>query len=170
MKTLWMFNPLFLILFGFDCSQPGEPLRDGAGSLYFSSFETKSDTVGWSGYGGQMLDMDAPPGGGHRSMHVAGGCIIPHAQTSIVVNRDVQVLSLDFWGKNLAIGGGVGLRRADGSGPTIHISVSDTVWTRYRSTAAISCRAGDTLILEMMSGGIVYSAMRVDLVEVRAVP
>lgn len=170
MRTLWLFNPLLLLLVvDLECGHPSEPVRDGSGSLYFSSFESDADTAGWVGYGSHMFNEDAPPGGGGRSLHVAGGCIVPHAQRIVVVKTNTKALSLEFWGKNLALGGGVGLRRSDGFGPEIHVSVQDTVWTRYRASAAIPCRPGDTLILEMMSGGIVYSAMRVDLVEVRGV-
>lgn len=164
MKTIAL---LLLFVVDFDCSHPGEPARDGAGSIYFSSFESNADSAGWIGHGSYMFDADTPSGGGKRSLRVAGGCIVPHAQRTVKVKEAATTLSVDFWGKNLALGGGVSLRRADGFGPEIHLSVQDTVWKRYRATAAIVCKPGDELILEMMSGGIVYSAMRVDLLEVR---
>jgi hypothetical protein len=151
---------------GFDCQQSNEPVPDPR-VVYFSSFESDADTAGWSGYGASSFDRDAPPDGGSRSLRVAGGCIVPHASRTLTAPPVPCTLTLEFWGKNLALGGGVGLRRADGV--AIGIGVQDTVWKFYRSAERLTCRPGESLVLEMVSGGIVYSAMRVDLLVVRRV-
>ena len=168
MKTLFFFNPLIvLLLVNYDCSQPGEPIRDMSKSLYFSSFELDSDTAGWTGYSGRTFDADAPSGGGVRSLRIEGGCIIPHAVRTVIVPRKGHLLSLELWGKKIAGGGGVSLRRADRYGPAIQVSVQETVWTKHRSAVELPCEPGDQLVLELASGGIVYGAMRVDLIELR---
>ncbi len=149
------------------CQQSTNPELDTSEDLYFSSFESDADAAGWSGYGGGWFDQDAPPDGGARSLRVSGGCIVPHFSRRVVAPAVPCSVSLTFWGKNLALGGGVSLRPTDGVGPEIQVSVQETVWTRYRSASRIHCRPGDTLVLDLISGGIIYGAMRVDLLEVR---
>jgi hypothetical protein len=106
--------------------------------------------------------------GGRSSLTVSGGCIAPHAVRYLAAPSVPCSVSLSFWGKNLALGGTVGLRRLHGDGRTIDVSVQETVWTRLAPMRRLACLPGDTLVLELMSGGIVYSAMRVDLLEVVA--
>jgi hypothetical protein len=149
------------------CQQSTGPVIDTSKDLFFSSFESNADSAGWSGYGGWCFDQDAPPNGGSRSLRVAGGCIIPHLTRRLIAPAKPCSLSLIFWGKNLALGGSVSLRRAVGIGPELQVSVQDTAWTRYHSAHSIFSQPGDTFELEMTSGGIVYSAMRIDLIEVR---
>jgi len=72
---------------------------------------------------------------------------------------------LRCWGKNLSNGGSVSLHLEDYSGQ-LNISVSDPDWTFYVCEDTLSCKAGSTLILELNSGGIFSSAMRVDQLEI----
>ncbi len=152
---------------GSGCQQSTEPEAEAGAIVFFSSFETDADTVGWRGYGGAGFELDAPAGGGARSLGVSGGCIIPHVARRIPAPALPCSLSLTFWGKNLALGGGISLRNVVRSGPDILVSVQDTTWTLYRADRSIACQPGDTLVLELNSGGIVYSAMRIDLLTVR---
>lgn len=158
----WMVIPLFDL----DCRHSSEPPLLEVYDIFSTSFENDADTTGWTGYGGYQFVADAPPGGGSRSLEVAGGCIVPHAVRSIVAPRGGSKLILTMWGRLMANGGGASLRWSDGAGDGLHLSVTDTAWTRYEVSAPVHVMAGDTLRLELMSGGIVYGAMRVDLIEV----
>jgi hypothetical protein len=82
----------------------------------------------------------------------------------------VGAVVLQFWGKNLALGGGVQLYKASDRSTRISVQVSDTLWTLYRSSDFLACAANDTLELEMISGGIIYSAMLIDNLEICRVP
>lgn len=167
MKLIALAFWCFLIpFFDTDCRHPAEPPLLKACGLYATSFEMDSDTSGWSGHGGYRFVNDAPPGGGSRSLEVSGGCIVPHAVRSLAVPRSGSTITLTVWGRSVAQGGMVSLGRADGTGTVLQVSVTDTVWTRYEASAAHLDRAGDTLRLEMMSGGIIFGTMRVDLLEV----
>ena len=65
-------------------------------------------------------------------------------------------------------GGSLNLRTEDYSGH-IHISVSEPDWTAYMSEDTLHCAAGSILVLELNSGGIISSAMRVDQIEITEV-
>lgn len=167
MKLVGLVAWLFVIpLFDLDCQHPAEPPLVRVYDIFNTSFEADADTTGWWGHGGYRFVADAPPGGGSRSLEVSGGCIVPHAVRSIIVPRDGRKLILSMWGKLVANGGGASLTWSGNEGDGIRISVTDSVWTRYESSALNNAHAGDILRLELMSGGIVYGAMRVDLLEV----
>lgn len=78
-------------------------------------------------------------------------------------------IRLQCWGKNLAIGGTVELYKANDPRARISIQITDTVWTFYRSESTLTCSANEMLELVMYSGGIVYSAMLVDRIEIHRV-
>lgn len=166
-QKVWSVPVVVIFLWG--CSHPIEPDSPASDVVYFNSFESPKDTVGWSGYGGRAFVEDTPPNGGKQSMRISGGCIVPHAQTQFDGPTQDCYLTLQCWGKNLALGGGVSLYRLSDCSKSISISVSDTVWTFMRSDGTLFCPAGDRLVIEMMSGGIVYSAMLIDLLEVRKI-
>jgi len=134
-------------------------------SLYFNSFELSSDTVGWIGISKGDIIKDAPESGGNKSLRVSGGCVIPHKyfKTAPLV-EDCSVV-LKCWGKNLSNGGGVSLHK-EYEYNSIYISVSNTSWTNYVSIDTLHCNAGSSLILELNSGGIMSSAMLIDLIEI----
>ena len=167
MKRYSIFLALFIAIFGLHCSEITAP--EVAGELvYFTSFENDSDTTGWQGYG-FGFKKEAPARGGQRSLAVSGGCIYPHALLALnPLGKDSQLI-IRCWGKNIGIGGGVGLEVAGDYGRSIHITVEDTVWTAYESTDTLFCPKGAGLNLSLGAGGIVWSAMLVDLIEIRRV-
>jgi hypothetical protein len=134
-------------------------------SFYFNSFETNSDTTGWYGISSEHIVEDAPKVGGKYSLEVSGGCVIPHAYYQFAPLSEDCSLVLKSWGKNLSNGGSIHLRIEDYS-DHIGISVSEPEWTEYICEDTINCPAGSTLILELFSGGIISSAMRVDQIEI----
>ena len=166
------FHPLsaILIFTAFvGCSDASGPTDNIGDRLYFNSFESSADTAGWTRYGSMQLEGEASPEGGRFSVRVAGGCLHPHAALHIHGPARDSYLVLRCWGRNLAIGGGVSLMRTRDFTGALHISVSDTTWTFYQSPDTLFCPAGDTLRIEMSSGGIVNSAMLVDQLEVCAI-
>jgi len=162
-----------LVMGGIACTHtvaPEEQTVSGDDDLLYStSFESSQDTVGWPKYGEVSFSEDAPSGGGARSIRISGGCIYPHAELDIRGPARDSYVKIECWGKNLAIGGGLSLSRVDEPTGRISVSVTDSSWTYYRSADSLFCPAGGTLRIEMGAGGIVFSAMLVDLVEVRVV-
>lgn len=164
-------TPLALSLFvTMACKNTVEPVQEEHdGIIYLNSFESPADTAGWWGYGMIAFRDDVPPEGGNQSLFVAGGCIIPHAQVDLAPLEDDGYLLLRCWGKNLAIGGGASLEWFDEEHEqykSIHIGISDSVWTTYESKDTLFCPAGKSLRLHLHAGGIVSSAILVDLVEI----
>ena len=41
--------------------------------IYFNSFESPQDTIGWQGYGAREFRNDVPPSGGNQSLYISGG-------------------------------------------------------------------------------------------------
>ncbi len=156
-----------LIVLFIACTDPTEP--DLRSDVFFNSFESQSDTVGWVRYGGMAFVADAPPNGGKQSVRVTGGCIVPHALFQFSGPPLGGTVVLQCWGKNLAIGGGVSLYRVGNDSKRIWISVTDTIWTFKQAEQVLQCQPGDRLAIEMMSGGIAPSSMLIDLLEVKKV-
>lgn len=150
-------------------SQVSDASTTDADLVYFNSFESQADTVGWFGYGQLSIHDDAPPEGGHQSAFVSGGCIIPHAKFRLTTLPPSGTIILKCWGKNLAIGGAIQLSKVNDARSSIFIGIDDTVWTAYQANNSLTYTALDTLELEMMSGGIVASAMCVDRIEIRLI-
>jgi hypothetical protein len=158
---------LTLSLFASSCKNATEPTNNSDGIIvYENSFESSSDTVGWRGYGARELRNDPAPGGGSISLFVSGGCIVPHAVYDLPVAETNGCYKITCWGRNLAIGGGVGLKIAGDRGRGVGVAVMDTVWTSYTSMDSLFCPAGKQLRIEMDCGGIVYSAMLVDMIAI----
>jgi hypothetical protein len=167
MKTRAIIYCCFVFLAFLGCKDQGTNESDGIGELIYSnSFESQSDTIGWTGYGSLVFDPSTPPRGGSQSARISGGCPVPHACTKVRVQSEGGVFMLQCWGKNLALAGTVELYTTSNPFAGISVQVADTAWTRYRSDNSLICPAGDTLVLAMNSGGIVSSAMLVDLVEI----
>ena len=166
---------LRIVMFAFACAlaEPACDLLMGVhdiinkGPIYFNSFESAEDTVGWQGYGDREFRLDAPAGGGTQSLFVSGGCIAPHAWVEFTAPEKETRLRLKCWGKMLVNRGSVGLFFKDSLFHRgISISVTDSLWRPYQSTDSLVCPANTALRLEMMSGGIIPGAMLVDVVEV----
>lgn len=159
----------FMFLFSFlSCDKSDQEPFYPLDSFYFNSFETSSDTTGWYGIGSEHIIGDAPKTGGKYSLEVSGGCVIPHAYYRFAPLSEENNLVLKCWGKNLSNGGSLNLRTEGNSGH-IHISVSEPEWTEYIGEDTLNCAAGVTLVLELFSGGIISSAMRVDQIEITEV-
>lgn len=155
---------IFGALFG--CSDASGPGSDTDGRLYFNSFESPQDTAGWRGYGRMEIVDEACPGGGQHSVLISGGCFHPHASLDIAGPGEDSFVRLRCWGRNLASGGGLALTRTGNQGRGAFVVVADTSWTMYQSSDTLFVSAGDSLHIEMSSGGFIYSAMLVDQLEI----
>jgi hypothetical protein len=136
-------------------------------SIYLNSFESPDDTAGWQGYA-YGLYADAPIGGGENSLYVSGGCIIPHAYINLQNKSSFSsYIKLRCWGKRIdGAGGGASLSILNNPSKSIYCSIRDSAWTHYESTDSIFCASGDTLHLELVSGGIVTNSMLIDMIDI----
>ncbi len=166
-KTL--INTLLLLIF-FSCQKenitsPESPLHE---PIYFNSFESAMDTIGWQGYGSYNFFADAPPVGGTQSLNIFGGCIMPHAFVIFQNKSSSQYVKLHCWGKQIGIGGYVSLSKLNSLSQSIFCNITDTIWTYYESADSIYCSANDTLCLYFMGGGgRVKGAILIDMIEVK---
>ena len=141
---------------------------DKGEQIYFNSFESQSDVVGWEG-NAFNFSGEAPEHGGKQSLCVSGGCVIPHAQYTLGPQNTDCNLIIRFWGRNLSNGGGVTLSVNKAGGEHIGFDISDKDWTLYESQEMIFCPANTSLTLSMISGGIAFSSMLIDMIDIRRI-
>jgi hypothetical protein len=167
MKTQWLKIAAmltFCVLIGLGCDHSLRPDFPSGDHIYFSSFESPEDTVGWRG--GLEFRNEAPPNGGQQSVFISGGCVFPHAYIELNgIEKDSRLL-LRCWGRDLRIGGSVTLQVVDDWYKTIHVLVADSTWKSYQSSDTLFWPANHRLRLSMSSGGFAASAMLVDQIEV----
>ena len=166
-KIVLLFSGV-LIFYGcpFLLSPDGKQGSEGE-EIYENSFERAQDTVGISGNGGFRFSTDVPPGGGNRSLEVAGGCIYPHVVFEIgPLSRECTV-KIEFWGKLLeGGGGGVNLSLDELNTTGIDVAVTDTQWHLYKPDQQIYCPENHTLQLSLNCGGIVAGSMLIDEIRI----
>ena len=131
--------------------------------IYYNSFEKESDLNGWLGY--YELRNEAPVQGGHQSLYISGGCVSPHAYYELGPFDEDLELTIQCWGKNLDRGGGINLMPMDSPG-VIYLSIEDENWKKYTTDSVLFCPAGTKLQLSLSSGGLISSAMLVDMIEI----
>ena len=167
-KILSVIITLIFTLIVIGCKNSSEPGLFDNSFIYQNSFESTSDTLGWSGYGIIVFSNDPSPGGGKQSLYVSGGCFVPHAEFKIQPQSENGCFVLQGWGKNLDKGGFVELYIAD-SVKSISFDVSDKEWKFYQSADTLYCPANLQFKLSMISGGLVSSSMLVDQIRVKRV-
>lgn len=122
--------------------------------LYFNSFEQKSDTSGWYGYGSiRIVDSSYAPGAGH-ALSVSGGCIIPHAELVLSQYPFSGRIRVSFFGRSLVGSGSLSLR-GHGGRDVLTIPVTEKSWSYY-SSDSITVTAGQSDTLSIISGGIIF--------------
>lgn len=143
---------------------------NGGISLYYNSFETNADTVGWRGHGTMSFRSEAPPGGGRQSVCVSGGCASPHAVFDLPPSGKDRLLELRCWGKGIGEGGYAALVGGVFSGPAdrIEVRIAESEWTPYRSKT-LNWPANEPITLEIGGSGFLPGAALIDLLEVRVV-
>ncbi len=164
MKKVKIYIPLlFLLLVA--CGGKSGIIGPVAGSIYFNSFESAQDTIGWKGSGSIDFSEDAPPGGGKRSLFVSGACSVPHAVFTLPALAEDGYYRLQCWGKNLQLGGSVRLA-VEGLETGQQVVVQDSNWVFLETNQPLFCPKHYHLCLMLSSGGIVASAMLVDLIQI----
>jgi len=150
----------------YSCKKENTPEDTSEQQIYFNSFESQSDTVGWKGYAFNFSN-DVPSQGGKKSLSISGGCIIPHAQYTISAQNTDYYLVLKLYGKNLSNGGGVCLSVNKEGFRSISISVSEKDWILYESHDTLFCPANTSLTLSASAGGFISSEILIDMVEIK---
>jgi hypothetical protein len=166
MKSNFWLIVLILPLTVISCQKENTKENSLDQQIYFNSFESQSDTVGWKGYAFNFSD-DVPSHGGKISLSISGGCILPHAQYTVSAQNTDYHLVLKLWGKNMSNGGSVYLNVNKTGYRGIGISVSEKEWTLYESQDTLFCPANTSLTLGAIAGGIMSSAILIDLIEIR---
>ena len=157
---LWIIMFCLLIpLFSYTCQNSTSP-EDRL--IYYNSFEKTSDFDGWQGISASNMVDDSSPNGGVKSVYVSGGCMMPTSTFTLPPNDAENHIIVQFYGKNLAMGGSVVLSSGEAYNDENSIFVKDTVWTFYQSQEIYKWPAGSSLKLYMNSGGYVASAMLID--------
>jgi len=141
--------------------EPGEDIV-----IFATSFEADTDTTGWRLYGHIEVAEDAPPEGGARSMVFSGGCISPHASKALDGAPSNRRYKIRFWAR-LRLGyGSVYLRTGFNAGQQLMVSVTSSEWAEYTSAGSILVRPGETLRIDLASGGLHPGSAQSDLIEV----
>jgi hypothetical protein len=165
-RQYWFFIAVFFsITLFYGCER--NITSSNPGPVYFNSFESNKDVAGWERISQADFRKEAPSGGGVQSLHVSGGCDWPHASFVLPAFRNNGHFIVQCWGKNLMIGGSIKLNiEGNEADPGISLSINSPDWTFYRSTDALYCPANRKLKLTLGAGGLVASAMLVDLIEI----
>jgi hypothetical protein len=150
-----------------DCTcKPGHEAEPDS-LLYSCSFEADADTAGWTVYGTVWLADDAPPEGGSRSFGVRGGCPRPHARYRLERLEVGGHYTVRFWARAVDSTGSVALEVAGTVFEGIAFSVEEPSWTLYSTEASVWCPVGQSLQVDINSGGVASSGgILVDLIEV----
>jgi hypothetical protein len=143
---------------------------DSDSLLYFTSFESATDTAGWHRVYPDLFSTDTPAGGGRQSLRISGGCVVPHAWLILPPLPCDAWLTLQCWGKNLSNGGMVELCAVGECPRGLVIQIEDQEWAEYSPLPTLFCPKGKELMLALVSGGYVPSAMLVDLIEIHWEP
>ena len=154
---MFFFFPMLL-----SCEKENDPGQQ----IYFNSFESQSDTTGWIGNAFNFAN-DVPKHGGAKSLSVSGGCIIPHAEYTVPPQNSDSYLIFKIWGKNLSNSGSVYLYVNKAGYKEISFEVTEKDWTLYESRDTLFCPANTSLTLGAIAGGIIGSAILIDMIEIR---
>lgn len=158
------FLQLLVCFFAFCSCAEMSITEDTKKHVFFSSFESLSDTTNWFGIYRDNIVDEAPKQGGDKSVRIAGGCLIPHASCTVDISEECHVM-LKCYGKNLSNGGSVHMRN-DNTNEASSISISDKEWKHYTGSDTIYCPANSSLNLQLNSGGFAPSSMLVDVIEI----
>jgi hypothetical protein len=153
---------LFFILILLSCEKENYPGEQ----IYYNSFESQSDTTGWTGYAFNFAN-DVPKHGGTKSLSISGGCVIPHAEYTLPPQNTDSYLTVKIWGKNLSNGGSIYLYVNKAGYKEINFNVSEKYWKLYESRDTLFCPANTSMTLGAIAGGISSSAILIDMVEIR---
>jgi hypothetical protein len=101
--------------------------------LFFSDFESPTDSVGWEGNGSIALHYDSLKTDGPQCLKVWGPEVLAHARKSIDTLVDSGVTIIRFEARSLG-GRDGGVQLATPGGVLSWVEVSDTLWRWYIDT------------------------------------
>jgi hypothetical protein len=145
-----------------DCDGP-----DGT-TIYFTSFESPSDTLAWSTYGTVMLTDDAPPGGGSGSLLITGGCDGGFARLRLGPLTTGSSFTIRFWAKKIGPSAPQAVLTIAEKpyDEMIGVSVTTSEWSSYAPDDQLFCPRGKSLLIEFHAGGFAGGTLLTDLLEV----
>lgn len=158
---------LSLLFFAVSCGE-----KD-SGLFYETSFESKNDLKAWKNVEENQRINKAAPGAGEYSMAVGAGCIQPAAlfEKQVVASGFYR---LQLWARMEESSSSDALFKMntsadDESQNHVNLSVGSMEWQYYISDE-IEIQQGEKLRLEIFCGGIAYSQVNIDglqIVQVR---
>lgn len=143
-------------------------IRDKYGSknhtqkeVYFNSFETKQDTVGWNGLRAFMMVDEPAPYSGAKSLYVGGGCIQPAASLELN-NIPSTSYYVSFWGKaeDKNLSGGITFSNGSNEEP-LDVTINNEEWKFY-DIGPVQKNDLLPLKIDLIIGGIIPANMFID--------
>lgn len=153
---------LLLPLINLHCKSTIESEFNFTNVVYFNSFENECDLKNWEGLTAQNLVENPSPGGRKHFIYISGGCDIPRVSLTLKAPGKDILVTIKFFGKNLAIGGCIELIVSRDFSKRLFVTVDDTTWKKYRSDQSLKWLADSTLSVWMSAGGYVVSSMLID--------
>lgn len=141
----WWFILIFLA-----CSDSGE------NTIYSASFTSTSDLERWQNVTADALTTDA----GRHVLRIGGGCIQPAATLDIPVSSDGRYRLRCDARITEGLNGHLELY-VNAQKPPVQVLVDSPTWRHYVSEGVVAHR-GDTLVLDIYIGGIVFNEMMLD--------
>lgn len=133
------------------------------------SFESPADTSGWYWAGDYRLSTDTPPGGGKRSLLIAGNPLMPAASFITRPLRRGGHFVIECWGKTRDIGGYLQLSSIEDHeiGNSIRAPILQEQWQHSWSADTLFCRPGQSLLLSIQAGGMAGGSLSLDMIRIR---
>lgn len=160
-------NILFtLTIFSFfGCLKTDDPLYISKAE-YFNSFETEAELkVLEQSNSHYTIVEEAAPNGGVQSLHVSGGCIIPHVSIELGPYSEDREMKFRFWGKTISQGI-VGMRLLSNPYPNFQLLFDDSDWTQHESVETLFVPANEKFVIDLISGGVIPGGMEIDMLEI----
>jgi hypothetical protein len=134
------------------------PIETNSHLIYFNSFESYKDLIGWKGMNVGDLKSFPAPLGGKKSIFITD---ITKYKFS-APKKDLTI-SISFWGKSIS-GGGAMEFYVGNHDPweRNYIVISDSSWKYHTTSEMISWPADSTFSIELNAGGILGRSMLID--------
>ena len=134
--------------------------------LYFNSFESEEDLIGFEGNAYQLSD-ETVTDGGSKSLLVCGGCVGPHAYWKVgPFDQDLE-LNIEFFAMTDVPNGAMITFSEDNNYENSSTFILDSEdWKRYETEENFVLPEGQKLLIEIISGGFVPVTSIFDLLSI----
>jgi hypothetical protein len=162
---------LSLFFIGCDGDSRCTVCPDGAKTWYFNSFEYAADTAGWLGPPGALFMDDPAPKCGDQSVYVVGSCNYPRARLIFPMDSTAGLYALSCWAKcPPSHSAGISLSISEPvdwfSRRKIWVRADSEEWTFLETDKPLYCPPEDSLMLELLVGGIRGGGLYLDCVKI----